>query len=153
LLRGYDYVTYGGKTWIIDPDAMLEFFQKPDGSFDERILGRPAAELLTAQDFDPSNSQKLFRYILPGQPRAQGEGAVLREQYKDAFDRPYIPGSSLKGALRTVLAWHGFQQRKLIFDVDNLGGNPNWAAQSIERKLFGADPNHDLLRALQVADS
>lgn len=153
LLRDYDYVTYGGRTWVIQPDTMLEFFQKPDGSFDERLLGRPAAELLMAKDFDLENKQKLFRYILPGQPRAQGHGAVLREQYKDAFDRPYIPGSSLKGALRTLLAWHGFQERKLRLNVDNIRAGRSWAGQALEREIFGADPNRDLLRGLQVADS
>lgn len=151
LLRDYDYVTNGGKTWVMNAEAFLEGVFWRDGNFDERIIGRPAAELLTPQDFRMESG--FFRYVLPGQPRAQGHGAVLREQYKNAFDKPYIPGSSLKGALRTVLAWHGFQERNLKLEMDKLSGSRSWAGQSFERAIFGSDPNHDLLRALRVADS
>lgn len=151
LLRDYEYVTHGGKTWVINPDALLAHLQKPDGSFDERILGRPAAELLTPADFRMESG--FFHYVLPGQPRAQGHGAVLREQYKNVKSSPYIPGSSFKGALRTILAWHGFQEQNLHLDVDQIRSGRNWAGQSLERSIFGRDPNHDLLRALQVADS
>jgi CRISPR-associated protein Csm5 len=77
----------------------------------------------------------------------------LREQYKDAFERPYLPGSSIKGALRTILAWHGFQGQKLRLDVEDLRGSRSWAGQTLERKIFGQNPNYDLLRGLQVADS
>jgi CRISPR-associated protein Csm5 len=153
LLRDYDYVTHGGKTWVMNTDAFLEYLQKPDGTFDERLIGRPPAELLTTEDYDLQNAHKIFRYVLPGQPRAQGYGAVLREQYKDVQDRPYIPGSSLKGALRTVLAWHGYQAQQLTLDVGAIQSGRSWAGQGLERKIFGRDPNHDLLRALQVADS
>lgn len=151
LLRDYDYVTHGGKTWVIDAAAMLDDFVDEQGNFDPHILGRPAGELLDASDFDPGNER--FRYILPGEPRASGRGAVLREMYKNAHDEPYIPGSSLKGALRTVLVWHGFRTAQITLDVDRLGDSRGWAAQSVERRILGANPNLDLLRALQVADS
>jgi len=151
LRRDYDYVTHAGKTWVMDADAFLEAIYLRDGKFDERIIGRPAAELLQPQDFREDSSY--FRYVLSGQPRAQGHGAVLREQYKDAFQRPYLPGSTIKGALRTVLAWHGFQQQKLKLDVGEMSGSRSWAGQPLERKLFGQNPNYDLLRALQIADS
>ncbi len=152
LLRDFDYVTHGGKTWVIRPEGMLDAFVDSEGNLDERIIGRPARELLTSRDYDPAN-KSLFRYVLPGQPRTQGSGAVLREQYKDAFDRPYIPGSSIKGSLRTILAWHGFQVQKMALNVGELQGGRSWAAQPMERRIFGRDPNHDLLRALQVSDS
>jgi CRISPR-associated protein Csm5 len=38
-------------------------------------------------------------------------------------------------------------------DLSRLGRSRSWAAQIIEREIFGSDPNHDLLRALQVGDS
>lgn len=151
LLRDYDYVTHGGKTWIIDAAAMLEDFVDAQGNFDERILGRPAAELLTRDDFTPDSER--FRYVLPGEPRASGRGAVLREMYKTATDEPYLPGSSLKGALRTVLVWHGFRKAQMKLDVGQLNDSRGWAAQRIERRILGDNPNLDLLRALLVADS
>src|SRR5690606_40558751 len=40
-------------------------------------------------------------------------GAEIQEQIKDPWDRPYIPGSSLKGALRTAIAFVGAAQRQV----------------------------------------
>ena len=83
LMRDYDYVTHGGKTWVIDAAAMLERFVDAQGNLEPHIVGRPAADLLQDEDFVEGSPS--FRYVLPGQPRAQGPGAVLREQYKDSF--------------------------------------------------------------------
>jgi CRISPR-associated protein Csm5 len=77
----------------------------------------------------------------------------VHEQIKDVHDRPYLPGSSLKGALRTVLAWGLYASRKRQPDLSRLGRSRSWASQPLERELFGRDPNHDWLRALQVEDS
>lgn len=151
LLSDYDYVIHNKKTWVIDAAGMLEDFVDPQGKLNESIVGLPAAELLNDSDFVEGNPR--FRYVLQGQPRAQGPGAVLREQYKDGRDQPYIPGSSLKGSLRTILAWHGFRSTKLRLEVNALADSRSWAAQPVERRLFGSDPNHDLLRGLLVADS
>lgn len=151
LMRDFDYVTHNGRTWVMNTDAFLEYLQDPQGNFDARLIGRPASELLKPADFQPGS--RIFRYVLPGQPRSQAYGAVVREQYKDAFDRPYLPGSSIKGALRTVLAWHGFQSKGMMLNVNDLRGSRSWAGQSYEHEIFGDNPNLDLLRALQVADS
>lgn len=151
LLRDYDYVTQNGKTWLIDAAGMLDDFVDQKGNFDTRILGRPAAELLEPEDFTPES--KRFRYVLPGEPSTKERGAVLREMYKDVEDRPYLPGSSLKGALRTVLVWHGFRDRSIKLEVNQLGDNRGRAAQSVEQRILGINPNYDLLRALHVADS
>lgn len=72
---------------------------------------------------------------------------------KDFSDQPYIPGTSLKGALRTALAWYAWEQKRLKPDTAELDRRREWAAQNYERDLFGATPNKSLLRALQVSDS
>jgi CRISPR-associated protein Csm5 len=33
-----------------------------------------------------------------------------------------------------------------------IGASRSWAGQRLERKIFGPDPNHDLLRALHISD-
>lgn len=151
LHRDYDYVTRNGRTWMMNADAFLEAIYWRDGNFDERIIGRPASELLEPSDFQEES--EYFRYVLQGQPRSEGHAAVIQEQIKDVRSCPYLPGSSLKGALRTVLAWHGFQEKGLSLDAQKLRGSRSWAGQGYERAIFGRNPNHDLLRALQVADS
>lgn len=150
LLRDYDYAVYKGHTWRIDEDALLDATLN-EGAFDEALLRRPAAELLQPTDFRPDSS--LFRYVVQGTPRSKLPGARLREQIKDAYDRPYLPGSSLKGAFRTAIFDWALAQNPGALNMQHLKQSRKWAAQPIERALLGHDPNHDLLRALHVADS
>ena len=68
----------------------------------EQLARTKPKDLLNPADFHADSG--LFRYVLEGTPRSEAEGAVLREQIKTPFGKPYLPGSSLKGALRTALA-------------------------------------------------
>ncbi len=151
LLNEYDYVIRSGRTWRINEDALLEAQDVEDPAMAERLARTPPGELLEPQDFQEGS--QLFRYVLRGTPRSTEEGAQLREQLKDAFDRPYLPGSSLKGALRTAIAWYAWGAAKRRPEVRDLGRSRRWAGQQMERELLGKNPNHDLLRALQVSDS
>ena len=151
LLQDYDYVVHGGKTWRLDETAILEEAWSEDPA-QARILARtPPGQLLDAKDYVAGS--KLFRYVIPGAPRSTSEGSQLQEQMKDVHDRPYIPGSELKGALRTALAWYGWGERGLKPERYMLGRSRKWAGQRYERKIFGDNPNHDLLKALHVGDS
>lgn len=159
LRLGYDYVTYNGKTWVIDSAILADMLYTQDPSdFERMVQGKPAGDLIRPDEYDPASP--LFRYVLPGTPRAQSQGSLVQEQIKDAWDRPYIPGSSLKGALRTALAFVGWQEREkqhsVRLDPNQLHSNSKFAAQPLEAQvLFGKEksPYYDLLRAVQVSDS
>ena len=151
LLNEYDYAICKGRTWRLNESALLDAQDVEDADTAALLGGRPPAELLQARDFRPES--RFFRYVIAGMPRSQAPGAQLREQIKDAFDRPYLPGSSFKGALRTALAWNIWRRTGMQPDFSKIGSRPQWAAQQLERELFVRDPNHDLLRALQVSDS
>lgn len=156
LLHEYDYAIHQGRTWRIDEMALLDA-QDVDAQADnalalaERLAQTPPAQQLQPSDYRDGSAY--FRYVIQGTPRSNAEGAQLREQIKDAYDRPYLPGSSLKGALRTVLAWSIWRERQLSPDPTLLQRRREWAGSRYEQTLFGRDPNHDLLRALQVSDS
>lgn len=93
------------------------------------------------------------------------ETTDIREAIKSVGYRPYIPGSTIKGALRTALLAGFIDRDDNLFEnsLDYLKkitkqrgrGNPRreTPAQKIEKDAFGKDPNHDLLRALQVSDT
>ncbi|MCX7855690.1 MAG: type III-A CRISPR-associated RAMP protein Csm5 [Anaerolineae bacterium] len=151
LLLSYDYAVHGGRTWRLNEEAILEAQNVDDPKVLERLMATPPAQLLRPSDFQEGSP--FFRYIIRGVPRSPAEGAQLREQLKDPYDRPYLPGTSLKGALRTALAWHAWRELGLRPERTRLNPNPRFAAQGYERTLFGPDPNHDLLRALHVTDS
>lgn len=151
LWHEYDYAIHNKRTWRINENVLLDAQDVDDPKLAARLARLKPVELLNPSDFRWESPY--FRYVLEGTPRSGAEGAQLREQFKDAFDRPYLPGTSLKGALRTALAWHAWGERRLRPDAGRLGRSPKWAGQSLEQQLLGRDPNHDLLRALQVGDS
>ena len=110
----------------------------------------------------PTN-QPFARYTLPCPEDPQE--TEIREAMKHPASRPMIPGSSIKGAIRTALLWgltdddNPEAQEAFKYSVnylkEQLGRKPNrsWAGQGIERRVLGKDPNHDLMRAVQVSDT
>jgi CRISPR-associated protein Csm5 len=151
LLQGYDCVARDGHTWRIDEDELLEAALGGGETCDEALVGRPASELLKPDDYE--GHPEFFRYVIEGAPSAEARGARISEQIKDVFDRPYLPGSSLKGALRTVLFWGIHHAEGRQPDLDRLKRSRSWASQPLEQQVFGQDPNRDWLRALRVRDS
>lgn len=77
---------------------------------------------------------------------------TLKEQIHDGRGVPYIPGSSIKGAIRTaVLA----SLAKDLPDLENKLKNRfgRVTAELVESELFGNNPNKDVFRFLQVGDA
>ena len=94
------------------------------------------------------------------------EGTDIREAIKSVGNHPYIPGSSIKGAIRTMLLSDLIknEKNKRIFNNSSThlnreidkgppGRRREYPAKQIEESVFGRDPNRDLLRALQVGDT
>jgi CRISPR-associated protein Csm5 len=157
LRRGYDYVTHKGKTWIINPQVFAERMFERDKK-DALAFARPISEYLTPNDY--REDDELFRYVLSGEPTSKEQGSEVRELIKDAWDRPYIPGSSLKGALRTALLYTLFSQKDLKFSMSGVGDTAKTAAQNYEHRLMvvagkGGNefPYYDLGRLFHVGDS
>jgi CRISPR-associated protein Csm5 len=151
LMQGYDYCVHNKQTWRLNEDAILHARFSDDPREIERLAKTPLCDLLNPDDFKPTSD--FFRYVIPGQPRSTNPGSILREQIKSARDEVFLPGSSLKGALRTIISWQAWRDLKLQPDRAKLDNRPKFAARNYEREIFGGDPNHDLLRALQVSDS
>lgn len=149
LLKDYDYAVHAKRTWRLNIDALLDE-KVDDPAVQERLERTPPAQLLRPTDF--REGSPLFLYVLRGEPRSSSPGAQIQEQIKDAWQRPYLPGSSLKGAIRTALLCHALSNRPGGVDVSGLGGRARWAGQALEKAWLGPTPNEDLLRALQVAD-
>ncbi|MEA3351690.1 MAG: type III-A CRISPR-associated RAMP protein Csm5 [Chloroflexota bacterium] len=145
LRHGFDFVTRGNITYRLDIDKVLE--AKEDEW--QNTHGRYP---LPGELLDENEYRRFARYALKGTPRSGKYDARVKSFIKDVFDHPYIPGSSLKGALRTALAWHGWDEVNPRLKRHAIGHRRSWAGQKLERKFFGPDPQHDLLRALQVSD-
>jgi len=147
LKQDFDFVARSGRTYRINEDALL--MAKEESVRPDRGGRYPnPGELIRDDDLD---NGALFRYSLKGVPRSAKPDARVKSFIKDIHDRPYIPGSSLKGALRTALAWNGWKESNVSVN-DITGRSRAWVGQSLERKMFGANPNMDLMRALHVSD-
>lgn len=152
LERDFDYVTHANKTWVLNADAIAaHLFDQDSPSFDRLLAATPPGKLLQPDDFDPS--VPLFRYVMDGIPASTHTGAQLSAHIKSVYDTAYLPGSSIKGALRTVLARAIWTQEAQPLRRGDLGRNRKWAGQQVERSLLGKDPNYDLLRAMQISDT
>lgn len=147
LRLGFDFMIHAKQTYRMDVDQVLDTHT----DWEKPIRGRypQPGELLTDEDY---SNPDLFRYVLRGRPRSHKQDARLQSCIKDVYDQPYIPGSSIKGAMRTALAWTGWEEVKPELHMGKLNRSRSWAGQRLERDLFGRDPNRDLLRALQVSD-
>jgi CRISPR-associated protein Csm5 len=149
LLRDYDFKTVGQHTWVLNQEAILAdtYDRAGAGMPDWNRLALPPGQLV--HDSELHEGSPFVRYALAGVTTVD----QVREQIKDVYGRCYLPGSSLKGALRTLLMSHAVRSGRFKPDLNRLGDRREWAGQPWERAVFGPDPNHDLLRALIVADS
>lgn len=152
LIRDYDYVTQGNQTFVVNEEALAGALYDRKSA---NLIGDRAGtglKVLFPQSYDASSP--VFRYVLNGVPTSTTAGSEVQEQIKDMYDCPYIPGSSLKGAIRTALLYELFRKRKKPFSMSELGdAKAKFAALTYEKALFGKDPYHDVMRAMHVADS
>lgn len=152
LEKGLDYAVDNGKIWVLDLDVLWEKLIKQDDTHHNNLsMSTQPAELLRPNDFQPNNP--IFSYVIPGQLHSQNGQAPIRSFIKTGFNQPYIPGSSLKGALRTILFRQGYQKIYTTLIEDNLKRDKRWAGQILGEEVFGSNPNKDLLKAFSVADS
>jgi len=161
LQRDFDWTERNGRIFVFNHDVLFEtVLSRAEAEYGTEVAALTTtlmemtisdlekAGWLERKDFRDEGSP-LFRYVLRGQPHLN----EIAEQIKDVYGHPYLPGSSLKGALRTVLAWGIYTKTKRQPDLRRLRRSRSWAAQPLEQAIFGPDPNRDWLRALQVADS
>ena len=154
VLTRFDYVWEDGWLYVLSLDRILAH---------PRVRAEELAALMERGDFDWGDYLRGRGIKLPDVARYRARctrdpAKVLRrgdvrEHIKDPRFRPYIPGSSIKGAIRTALAWAMISFGGYSILMRDIGYNPRYAARALEAILFGSDPNHDLLRALRISDS
>jgi CRISPR-associated protein Csm5 len=131
---------------VIDVDKLSEVLSA--SQIDRLAAGVSLRSLIDELRVD--QKEALAAYTLPSPER---DVQTIRPHIKLAGAHPYLPGSTLKGALRTALAWCMLTDGVAQVDVRKLKRSRYWASGRLEQDLFGEDPNHDLLRALQIGDS
>ncbi len=96
----------------------------------------------------------------PHEPRHAPTAPEIRSTIKDAWLRPLLPGSALKGALRTAWIAEHLRQHGLQPGAQELDRSPRFAAARFLRRLASAPagsgrpgPNSDAFRVLRPRDA
>ena len=135
-------------------------------------------ELLT-QEFRLSRWETMCNYIVPLIDTDRGLRDI-NEHIKTGDHKVYIPGSSLKGAIRTAITYCLLKDRRYRFEVERRGetpymvlikpngtriegltrdrrGNMRSDTEKLEREinkdLFGGSPEKDIFKTLILSDS
>ncbi len=79
---------------------------------------------------------------------------TLKECMHDGLGRPYIPGSSIKGAIRTAVMAFLARQR-VVEELEGCkgSGEQKKVLLNMEKKVLGAKPEEDLFRYLCTGDA
>jgi CRISPR-associated protein Csm5 len=147
LLKDFDYVSKPGErqTYVLDQDAVYAAELEAQGA--AARLDTPAGRLLSSENW--REDSPFVRYSLQGSTTIER----VHEQIKDVHGRCYLPGSSLKGALRTAVMAYAIASKSVVPDLGKLANSKEWAARAWEQAAFGNEPNSDVLKALHVSDS
>ncbi|MBI5018183.1 MAG: hypothetical protein HZB55_22185 [Deltaproteobacteria bacterium] len=160
LLRDNDFVLREGVPFVVDLNRTLS--ELASGDTDLTAVVGPGArltDLVRVCGEDYGYPLPLFGGIDADKVRGTTE---VRGHLKDAFFRPCLPGSSLKGAIRTAILATAVKQAGA--NVQTLLPGPEhtkaqFAAQGLTEGVFspgaprGKTPNRDVLRALHIGDA
>lgn len=162
IVPGKDSEGYG-LFGVVDPKKILNLIgEEHIGNWVSAIERKESSKSVIKQ-FAPHAELKDYskRILLDYCDKVAKVGDTIKEFIHDGMGKPYIPGSSIKGAIRTaVLATmscnvKNAEQKINSSKKDRKTGKLKLAANAkkIETSLFGADPNRDVFRFLQVGDA
>ncbi|MBZ0279421.1 MAG: type III-A CRISPR-associated RAMP protein Csm5 [Anaerolineae bacterium] len=146
LTLNIDFVKWRGTTYILNLDRFAQWAYERDSS--TQWMSQKPGDVLSG-NLTEMETANLYDYQLPGEPTHN----KLRSFVKTVYAEPYLPGSSIKGLLRTIFVWGLYAARNRKPDLSRLNRNRSWAAQTVERDVMGANPNVDLFRAVHISDS
>ena len=151
-----DFVSDKNRCIVIDIDSLLLEIRDNSSAINEFSDGDVRiADFLKRHRISLASIQK---YSIHNPDKIDPARSPIQEIIKTGMGNPFIPGSSIKGAIRTVILWHlvSATGEKIISDL--LDGiiksnvKKEQADEDIDKHFFGDDPNHDFLRGLQVGD-
>ncbi|MEM8717426.1 MAG: type III-A CRISPR-associated RAMP protein Csm5 [Cyanobacteria bacterium P01_G01_bin.4] len=137
-LNPFEYVQTGQFVYLPDSEVLSRELRKR-GFLNDYIYTieerKPITQLLKnalGEDWETAkgeDGQAIFPRSLRSLKWAQGTITDLRPMIRDGFGRPYIPGSSIKGAMRTAIAYH------LLKNADRYRVAKDNRASAIEKQL------------------
>jgi hypothetical protein len=134
-IQNLDYIKEGDKIFLLDEKKLIHHFGI--NTYSNALASNSTASLLKSINKDDYSTQVL---TLTGDP-----GQEIKKHINNPIDgKPIIPGSSIKGALRSVILNY------LIFK-NNLNPDPS-KIKNIDSDVFGKISD-DAMRFIQIVDT
>ncbi|MGC9125680.1 MAG: type III-A CRISPR-associated RAMP protein Csm5, partial [Caldisericaceae bacterium] len=145
LISGQDYVSEGNTLKVVSVDQILGNYAKDKATLsriEEKLSqGLPIFSVLPGFD-----AEKFKKYEINIKKQVGGE---ILSFIKDPFLKPYIPGSSIKGSIRTVILQHFLKDApdKLFYSKDG-----RERVEDPDLEIFGKDALYDPMKAFVSDD-
>ncbi len=157
-LRNADFEIFRNLLTVYDSHRLQKKIEQADQSIKDAYFNELQAQRFSLFNFFKRvgwQGNEFVRYRLPVDSFYIFE---IKSQLRSGLGVPLIPGSSIKGALRTALWGYLLEQAEDAGQIDRLlpqsrEVRDKYAAQKVEQYLFGDHPQNDWLRALQVEDA
>ncbi|MEC4748355.1 type III-A CRISPR-associated RAMP protein Csm5 [Methylomicrobium sp. Wu6] len=157
LFKELDFIDRSGMAFVVDQQASFNAVASGNLALDTLLAGGARlSDLVQAAGQD-------YGYRLPwlgnvGSPKTPEK---IRGQLKSAMNCPYLPGSAIKGAIRTALIAEWLRTMPsstfahLLPQKDKFGKFPSkqWAAKKLMDELTGKDAKQDIFRSFKVKDT
>ncbi|MBW2096567.1 MAG: type III-A CRISPR-associated RAMP protein Csm5 [Deltaproteobacteria bacterium] len=149
LKRHFDFFILRGRIHLVSQTRLFSEVEQlgPEkiDEFTKAIAKRGAGAWIEKQGI-PVDRISMESFSLP----AGNYPNEIRAHIRDSFGRPYIPGSSIKGAFRTAIIRRLARENKT--PIRDGSGNSKIADQKVCKALLGQDAKVNLMRALTVSD-
>jgi len=162
LRNGLDFFAASGRTWLIDQHGLEAALAANPKALDDFAGGDELhIHALAAR-------HKLdLAHIVATSYRGEATSQDMFEFVRNGAGLPYLPGSSIKGSLRTALLWKLSQTQRWKENYPELletvlqARDERWAGTPIIEHAFNIatrskrpnDANRDLMRVLHVSDA
>jgi len=156
LLRNTEYVFSSNKIGVIDEKKVLDHIgEEKIGSWVASIeKGEGLVTFLKGFGNVPTLQKISGRTITLNCDNTEAKSiSSLKEHIHNGAGLPYLPGSSIKGAIRSAVFNQYIRKNKNNISSNEITPSGKVTASILEKSIFGRDPNHDVFRFLRVGDA
>lgn len=160
----HDVVVVQGRLYRVAADRLLDELEQAPQARDRYLTGTDGLRQIEQwlRLGDRLRRLALYDCPVPREPRPRED---LRPFLADLLGRPYVPGSQVKGAVRTAVLWQLLSRRADRNELSTRVGqkrnrrgeiertSKQDAGQWLEQILLGEDPRSDAFRIVRVADT
>ena len=155
LARDIEFVEMNKNIGVIDEKKTLDIIGAENiGTWVAKIENQEPLLLYLKNIKNDVKLSEVCKYTMPLFSNNFKAIKTLKEQLHDGMGRPLIPGSSIKGAIRTVLMnlfLYQLNRNWNEYELKNMRGN--FSDKTVQSRFFGKDPNHDIMRFVKIGDA